>query len=704
MPSTIVQAHLERRGTLYYWRRRWPKAVVDRDPEFFSCKTFLLLPLRTDLLRDAKALARRLTDLSDLAFAACAEKTMAISPSDMNSLLIGLCRFQIEAADLAREIAPTRTLQAAAYEQACAEAALGTLRQAILLRDREPARAPLRAVATRLGITLDETDEDYPRLALRALEAMRKAGDEILRRDRGEGSVPPRYLPVALSASPVVRPCAIPPMPSMPGPALGTTAGLAALGLRDAALPLAGLGTVSPALAAPCDDAPAILATSPMPPTAKAPLLAAAKAPVGSPTKKAKTLVPDIHDLTEAYVAARSAGYSSFKAKETPNEKAGKSWVQNSAGNVRSTGRLLAKALPVASLAEVTDEMMTRAWTLIERLPRSYGDNPNEKRSLQQIADDTDSMDAHNEALTRARLAKLQASPGKIEYQVAISRIPRVRAATIYRHMQDAQRICRFAVAKGFLDRNIMEDHIWEKHVYESRELYQEDNKREVWFDDLPALLRTPLFQEPLEEPGDPMFWAPLISVHSGLRSEEILQLATDDIRKVDGIPCFVLQKGVGQSLKSFAARRTIPVHPNLIALGLLELVELRRRQGEPRLFPWLERSAAKKTFTETFSKKFTTYREKHKIYKKGLDYHAFRTTFNQALVRVRCLDSVRQYLKGHAENDVGIRHYTPEGFATSELLEQVTAIAYDVSMVRRPFFFLKIFRCGPRRDGWAVR
>jgi hypothetical protein len=35
MPTTVAQAHLERRGALYYWRRRWPKAVLDRDPKFF---------------------------------------------------------------------------------------------------------------------------------------------------------------------------------------------------------------------------------------------------------------------------------------------------------------------------------------------------------------------------------------------------------------------------------------------------------------------------------------------------------------------------------------------------------------------------------------------------------------------------------------------------------------------------------------------
>lgn len=246
--------------------------------------------------------------------------------------------------------------------------------------------------------------------------------------------------------------------------------------------------------------------------------------------------------------------------------------------------------------------------------------------------------------------------------------------------MQDAQRICRFAVAKGYLSENIMEDHIWKKDIYESREFHQEDNKRDVGFDDLPKPFRTPIFQEPLKEPGDPMFWAPLISVHFGRRSEEILQLATDDIRTVDGIPCFVLQRGVGQSLTSFAAR-IVPVHSNLIAFGLLELVEQRRRQDEPRLFPWLERSAAKKTLTEFHSKQFTSYREKHRVYRKGLDSHAVRTTFNQGPVRINCQDSMRRCLLRHAEHDVGILCYTRKGFGISDLLVQGSALPYDVAI-----------------------
>lgn len=76
-----------------------------------------------------------------------------------------------------------------------------------------------------------------------------------------------------------------------------------------------------------------------------------------------------------------------------------------------------------------------------------------------------------------------------------------------------------------------------------------------------------------------------------GLRSEEVLQLYVSDIQKIDDIPCIVLCQGPGQSLKSKASRRTVPIHENLIALGFMKLVALRFSQDEPRLFAWIERS-----------------------------------------------------------------------------------------------------------------
>ncbi|TRW97856.1 hypothetical protein FNJ84_10305 [Paracoccus sp. M683] len=62
--------------------------------------------------------------LSDIAFAGMTERTMAIAPDIMVRLLVELCRFLTEAADVAREIAPMRPPAVAAFDLACANAAL----------------------------------------------------------------------------------------------------------------------------------------------------------------------------------------------------------------------------------------------------------------------------------------------------------------------------------------------------------------------------------------------------------------------------------------------------------------------------------------------------------------------------------------------------------------------------------------------------
>jgi len=664
--------HLERRGNRFYWRRRWPcRFLVNHDPHF-SGKKFLLFPLRSDFLREAKEVAFRLTQLSNIAFAVSAEKTMAISASEMENLLVNLCRFTIEAADLAREIAPARSLEAAEYDQRCAEAAIATLRRAVQMRDREVARNPLRHTAQRLGVELCETDEDYPRLAMCALRALIEAGEENIRRDQGVFSSV-RY---AVSTTPRAD---LTFSSSCIDTAANVAAGLAALGISQEQQPAtpSDMSTVSDAVSEPIAPDHTSKATT---------SLAEEETPKVAASVHDTSGHAPIEATFKEYIELRKKGHKTFKQNENPSAEAGKSWARNSAANVKSTMRLMLKALPVDDLADVTDEMLQEAWSIIQRLPNNYADNPKEKRTLRQIADDTDATDAHNEEITRARLKKKGEKPGNIEYRVLIGRIPRMRTATVYRHMQDAQRVCKFAVTKGLLSKNIMEDHIWEKREVEMRSNLEEDAVRKAWFDRLPQLLRTPIFQQKLEDPGDPMFWAPLIALHSGLRSEEVLQLAMDDIQVVDGVLCFVIQQRPGQTLKSEAARRKVPVHKNLIELGFLHLVALRKREGDARLFPWLERSASKMTFTESFSKRFTKYRKDHGVYEKGLDFHAFRTTFNQSLIRTECLDSQRRFLVGHVDRDVGITNYAPEGFAMSALKRRVDAVAYDISMVRRPF------------------
>lgn len=666
----IAQTHLEYRPSGFHWRRRWPArllAGVRGDaPKIF----FLLFPLRTHVLCDAKAIARRLTLLSDIAFAAAAEKTMPITPAEMNSLLDALCRFEIEVAELARESAPARTPETAAYEEACAAAALATLREAIRLRDREIVRAPLQAVATRLGLVLDEGDPDWARLAMKALRALLEVREETIRRDRGEFGPRPVFVHRAIAdleptgiATPQVHPQPLP----------------LALPVCIADAPGAASPTVLPPTSPPpgVSRPPAVVTSAPG--IAPAPAAVRPAAPVVSSC--------NILEGADLYIDLRCQGHRTFKANENPCAEAGRSWKRNSSNNVRSTARILSDLLGPGPVRDIGDAALKEAWALIERLPANYGRSPKERLTPRAAIEKADQEEARLIEQIRAELRREGASPGRVEAAVRAARVPRMRVATIYRHMQDFQRMCRFWVLRGWLDHNIMADHIWSSDELERRNLLEEDNTREIWTpEQLGALFRTPKFTQPLEDPGDPMFWAPLISTHAGMRSEEILQLATDDIQDIDGIACFVLRQGPGQTLKSKAARRKIPVHENLIALGFLELVAQRRREGEPRLFPWLERSAAKETLTETFSKAYTRYRKDHGIYDPQRDFHSHRTTFNDALVEAECPDTQRRYMMGHVERDVGIVHYKPRKFSMKLLKKRLNAVRIDISMIRRPF------------------
>jgi integrase len=625
----------------------------------------LIFPLRSHVIPEAKALALKLTLLSDIAFAGLTERTMAIAPHTMESILTELCRFIIDAAEAAREIAPCRTPEVAAYELACVNAAIDTLRHAIAMRDRQSARGPLQEVANRLGLVLDENDPDWQRLAFRALRVMVEAQEENLSREQGiyEGSTQYRSLPTQPLTQ--LQRSVIVPAP-LPSPV--TAPPVQAHQLAVDAPPFEG--------AAPCQTqtcAPIVKGC----PTAES----ATNPQVPKHTKKGRK----INAIAKHYVDLRSQGYSKFKKNETVNEESGVSWKKNSSANVYSTGRLMTRTFDDAPLDQVSDSDLTAAFNLLQRVPRNY-QAATSKLSPQQAADEADTQEQHNAQITRARMESQGASPGKIEVTILRERIRRLSPNTIYRHMQDFQRICRFAVIQGDLSENIMAEHIWEKADVEQRILEADDTERQTWVGRLDKLFRTPIFQDKLDDIGDPLFWAPLIAVHMGFRSEEILQLNLADIEIISGVPCICLTQGPGQSLKSRAARRTAPIHQNLIDLGFLILVEKRKRDGEERLFPWLQRSASKETFTENFSKKFTRYRQDFGCYDSRRDFHSFRTTFNHLLIESRCFDSHRRYIMGHVDRDVGITNYNPDSFSKALLLDDVNAVEIDISMIRKPF------------------
>jgi integrase len=83
-------------------------------------------------------------------------------------------------------------------------------------------------------------------------------------------------------------------------------------------------------------------------------------------------------------------------------------------------------------------------------------------------------------------------------------------------------------------------------------------------------------------------YWLPLLALYAGLRIEEAAQLHLDDIACRDGIWILKINSNGEKSLKNDNAAREIPIHPELIRLGLLRYRDRLCDEGYLRLFPEL--------------------------------------------------------------------------------------------------------------------
>jgi integrase len=129
------------------------------------------------------------------------------------------------------------------------------------------------------------------------------------------------------------------------------------------------------------------------------------------------------------------------------------------------------------------------------------------------------------------------------------------------------------------------------------------------------------------------MYWLPLIGLHSGMRINEIAQLALADIRSHDGIPCFHVtddgddynydQDHRAKRVKTDAGRRIVPVHDALVNLGLLDYVQTVRQDGHIVLFP--ELIGGRDGPGQPASKQFARYCDRVGLRDRELVFHSFR-------------------------------------------------------------------------------
>jgi integrase len=164
-------------------------------------------------------------------------------------------------------------------------------------------------------------------------------------------------------------------------------------------------------------------------------------------------------------------------------------------------------------------------------------------------------------------------------------------------------------------------------------------------------------------------FWGPLIALYTGARVNEICQLDVGDVitDAETGVVYFNLVdedegedgnvKSGRKTLKTEAARRKVPVHDNLIKLGILDYVESRRKKKEKKLI-----GGVTYTSSDRWSKKLKTWfnhtlfddvglnkhvSEKHTT----LSFHCFRSTVINFSKQNRLDRRIMLELVGHDED-----------------------------------------------------
>lgn len=216
--------------------------------------------------------------------------------------------------------------------------------------------------------------------------------------------------------------------------------------------------------------------------------------------------------------------------------------------------------------------------------------------------------------------------------------------------------VMAFTVDSGLLETNPVTASRIHKRLGSGKPKRRLDDNRGYTWGELVTLFSHSEFQQLRNaegRPGNAVYWIPLIAAYTGGRREELAQLYVEDIHQHEGGSWFIriIDDQPDKSVKTDSSRREIPVHPDLIALGLLTLVQ--NRTPGTRIFPQLVKVSD--GFAGIVSKSWRPVTQRCGVYQPGRNpLHAFRHSFKTLAREHGIPKEVSDWITGHSSGHIG--------------------------------------------------
>ncbi|MEO3433567.1 site-specific integrase [Inquilinus sp. CAU 1745] len=637
-----TQTHLARRGRTYYWRRALPRALAEK-----TGRRELRLSLRTHMVDGARYRARRLSAIADILFpvAMDAMASQTSLPSEtVARLMADILRHELDAADGFRAAEPPRAPDEAEWASRFSLLARKGWLDALATNNHDQIAYIVADGLERHGLEVDPDSAAFARLCRRALRVMARAETVNALRELGV------YLEddADVDLTPAWQP-----------------------GSAEADLPAA----ATPPAAPRADTAPAaaVGGATPEPQPETDPRTAAEPSAEPEPTGPIDS--PD-HGRPFSVVWAE---FLKIKLKGD--------WKPGTGKDAQRSADLFTSIIGDKPLDEITQADARRFRLVLDEMPDLHG------RSIFKGLKPSAAIKRLQEENARVFAAvNADLLGGEIDEETAAARIAEksfttMAPKTVNKHLDLVGQLFKWGETRQFWPvRNYFGGQRYSRRTLDATE----KPRLALEPEEMKALFETPLFtgshhhfrHRPGDKPHkDAFYWAPLIMAHQGMRLEEACQLHIVDIEQIDGVWCILVQKGVERNLKTRSAARVLPIHSNLIRLGLIDRWREFKARGEKRLFPELKRDKHHQRLGTAITKKWTEYRKNLGIYQLRKDGHSLRHSFDTLLINADVPTVRVAELLGHKrEGETEGRYY--KGATLARLQEAVEKLQFGLNFV----------------------